>query len=161
MIFKNIYMISIISLLILLPTSMFSMEREPDNFRCIKWGTDIGSLSDMEIARQGEFEKMCERKNESPTIGKAAVGLVRYFFYKDKFYSVYISFADKGNFDYLKELLFHLYGQPEESRMVYTYYWFGKDVDISFRYNDMLGVGSLIYSYLPISDQLKEELKQY
>jgi hypothetical protein len=138
---------------------MFAMEREPANFRGIKWGTELGSLSDMEIVNESESEKMAVRKNEKMTIGKATVGLIRYFFYKGKFYSVYISFTDRENFTRLKQGLSVLHGQPEESRMVNTYYWFGKDVDISFRYNEMLGIGSIMYSYLPISDQLKKELK--
>ena len=139
---------------------MFAMERGPENFRDIKWGTDIEGLSDMIIVNENKFEKMCERKDEILTIGKASVQFIRYFFYEDKFYSVYISFLDKENFNYLREYLFNLYGQPDRSRKLYTYYWFGKEVDISFRYNHMLGFGSLTYDYLPISDQLKKELTE-
>ena len=160
MIVRSIYMISIILSIIVWPISAIAMEKEPDNFRGIRWGTDIGSLPDMEIVNESNIEKMCVRKNERMTIGKAVLGSIRYFFYKGKFYSVYISFEGRENFNYLKELLFALYGKPEKSRLVHTYYWFGKKVDISFRYNDMLGIGSLLYSYLPLNDQLQEELKE-
>ena len=159
MIVRGVFLITVICSLFLWPVSMFAMDREPDNFQGIKWGTDIGSLPDMEVVNKSGSEKMASRMNEKMTIGKATVGLIRYFFYKGKFYSVYISFTGRDNFLHLKQRLTSSYGPPEQSRMVNSYYWFGKDVDISFRYNEMLGIGSITYSYLPINDELKKERK--
>jgi hypothetical protein len=87
--------------------SVFAFQNEPENFREIKWGTNIKELSEMGFFQEDGKFKIYKRKNDKMNIGDADIKMLSYGFYKDRFFSVTIQFDSFSNFSKLKNILFN------------------------------------------------------
>jgi len=93
--------IVVVILFIITSTVSFAFQNEPDGFRGIKWGTDIGDLPRMEYLRDYITDfggiKIYINKEDELKIGDAAVSEIKYYFWKNKFYKVSASTNDLLN----------------------------------------------------------------
>ena len=146
---------ALILIILFVPLFSYAFQNEPDNFRGIKWGTNIKDLPDMvqldDPGRQNNNIKHTQRNNEILQIGDAELSDITYRFYKDQFCFVSIRFESK-NFRKLKETLFKLYGPGfQNNPFIENYSWHGANIDI-----DLYVEGGLIgYCYKPL---LKAEI---
>jgi hypothetical protein len=144
----------LIGIYILLPNYVSSFQNEPDNFRGIKWNTDISTLSDLVLKDDSGGINYYEKENDKMNIGPADVKKIGYGFYKDKFYTVMIMFDGDSNFGNIKETLSHTYGDGvQQNQFMEEYKWFGKFVYIYLHYKEISRKGSLSYYYIPILKQ--------
>ena len=98
---KRLLMIFMAGVL-LIPSMVFAFQNEPDNFRGIKWGTNINELLDMKSTETIGDLTMCEKKDDKMKIGDADLDIIRYLFYKDRFYAVLITFSTHLDFSSIK-----------------------------------------------------------
>ena len=147
--------ILILNLVFTLQTS-WGFPNEPEDFRGIKWGTNIKELPDMVFHVQSGKSKVYFRKNDRLKIGAADLLQIWYFFTKDRLYSVVVTFEEFSNYNALKAEIFKMYGAGYSlDRFMEKYRWMGSDIIIFLEYDEMKDEGRLSYYYLPI---IKSEL---
>lgn len=151
---------ALILILLFMPIFSYAFQNEPDSFRGMKWGTSLKDLTDMSVATGQKEDHLYVKKNDKLQIGDADLTGIRYGFYKDQFYSVWIRFDSFSNFQKLKETLFQQYGTGEKTNpFMDNYYWFGANVLIYLDYNSIAKRGSIMYSYKPIMEEKKKDDK--
>ena len=131
---------------------------EPGDFRGIKWGTDIASLSGFsQIAKEGDL--VFFEKNEDPLqIDDIKLDQVIYGFHKGRFYTAMIYFPATG-FNRMQEIMTRKLGkssQPDNtpSRAM----WDGPKVSVLLSLGSSPDSARLAYLYKPI--QLEVELNK-
>lgn len=137
----------------------FKPNSEPDGFRGIKWGTDIKTLSDMEyIEIQPMYGgiKVYKRKNDILKIGDAELEEIKYCFWRDKFFKVFILTIGYFNFLNLKSAVFEKFGEFEEENDE-EYFWFGETAWVSLTYSKKDELGMLSMS----SEKIFREMEKY
>ena len=140
---------------VMLSTVAFAYDNEPDDFRGIKWDTDIDKLSDMELVLDGGDLKAYSRKGENMKLEDAQLSAVHYIFYKGRFYCVHIEFKGLENFNKIKDVLFKTYGQPEGTQYYdKRFAWSGENASITLDFDGSIGRGELGYKYLPIDQEV-------
>jgi len=147
-------------LIFLLPMVATAYQNEPEDFRGIKWGTDISKLPDMvKLTQQKQCDDcLYQKKNEHFKIGDAVLSGIYYSFYKGRFYSVMIHYEKLDNFNKLKDTLTQKYGNGNKSNpYIETYDWFGKLVSISINYKPIATEGSIFYLYNPIREEIEKD----
>lgn len=133
----------------------FAYENEPDDFRGIKWDTNIEKLPDMELVLDGGDLKAYSRKGETMKLGEAGLSALHYIFYKDHFYCVHIEFKGLENFNKIKDVLFKTYGQPEGTQYYdRRFAWPGERASITLEFDVSIGQGELGYKFLPIDQEI-------
>lgn len=148
-------------LLAFIGTSVYAFQNEPDNFRGIKWGTNIDTLSDMKLIEDGGDEKFYNRKNEKMKMGEATLDDVIYVFYKGKFSGVMIEFNSKLNFEKTKNTFFYVYGNAEQpNQFLEEYLWVGDDVFIGLTYTEIEKKGSAAYAFIPLLEEKRKTEKE-
>ena len=158
---KRLLMILFIVGGLLIPSIAFTFQNEPDNFRGIKWGTNLSDLPDMrlQITKTGGNLKMYLRRGDKMKIGDAELTVIIYVFYKDRFVSVMISFESASNFEAIKKTLFSVYGKGrQDNPFIEEYKWMGADVRILLEKGFLKG--QVLYSYMPILKDYLEEKKK-
>lgn len=149
----------LIFVIALIPVSIGAFQNEPDNFRGIKWGADLGKLPEFKEVKKQTYEK----KHEKMKIGDADLDKVLYVARKDEFYAVMIFYNNPINYLILKEVLFGVYGEVEQVcplRELEIYLWHGKNVNIEYNYNYKTNKGSIRYTYLPVSEKVSLDREQ-
>jgi hypothetical protein len=136
-------------------------QNEPDGFRGIKWGTNIKNLKDMHpTGEQKQGDRSYRRTGDKMSIGDASIQTITYTFYKDRFFSVFITYEGWTNFDSLKRTLFELYGQPSRpNQFMEEYHWWGAWVSVGFKYSEISKKGHIIYIYKSISAEREKDKK--
>jgi hypothetical protein len=137
-------------------TSVLAFQNEPDNFRGIKWGAAIGTLSNMKLIVEDGDDKFYQRKNDKMKMGEATLDRIFYDFHRGRFYSVEIYFNFQSNFSIIKDTFFRMYGvgyQPNPS--IEEYWWFGHDIDIKLKYSERVKMGSVFYIFRLISEEIE------
>jgi len=134
---------------------------QTNEFRGIPWGEDIRNIKGMIFKFNQEVGvKVYLREKDENRIGEAPISFVWYGFYKGKFFSVLISFKNYSNFVYLKESLESKYGSPVKlNRFIDNYIWDNNNLAIFLNYNGIKNEGVIRYSYSPIEDQKKKDLR--
>lgn len=142
------------SFILISPFIAHAYQNEPDNFRGIKWGTNIKELPDM--TKSPDNNELYVRNNDKFQIGDADLTLIKYGFYKERFYSVWINYESSSNFRKLKDTLFLQFGignQPNQ--FIEQYYWgIGSQVTISLQFNEMKDNGFILFVYNPIREEI-------
>ena len=153
---------ALIVFFLLLPSSVFAFQNEPDGFRGIKWGTDLSTLSDMsKFAGDIKDGLLYERKNDTLTVGDATLTGIYYGFYDGKFFSVMMTFNNSSNFSKIKETLFQKYGDIEKlNPYIDKYKWSGVDVVIGLDYSSINEEGKVVYFYLPTVHKRESDMKE-
>lgn len=138
---------------------MIFADEFPKGFRQTPWGVNINELNDMEVADPGGSMSMYTKKNEVMQIGEADIVSLYYGFYNDRFYSVYITFKNSGNFSKIKDALVQEHGDPAKSNSdTEKYSWDIEDkVVVSLDYNERHGMGNVTYLFKPISEQQEKD----
>lgn len=130
---------------------------DPDNFRGVKWGTEVSSVSALsQIASDGELI-FYEKGNDRLQLEEVRLDQVVYGFYKGRFYMGMIYFQAAG-FSRVQEIMTRQFGQPAKpdntpSKLL----WDGADVSVLLASGDS-DVARIVYVYKPI--QLEVELKK-
>ena len=134
----------------------FKPGTEPDNFRGIKWGTNIHSLSEMKfVSEPQEGVKFYKRENDKLMVGDASLSNLWYVFYKDRFCSSSIDFQGWGNFDKIRQTAFSTYGEGEKlNESLEEFRWVGPNVLVQLKYSEKTEEGIMAWSYLPIMKKL-------
>jgi hypothetical protein len=139
-------------------TPAFAFQNEPDGFRGIKWGTNISELRDMGLVEDVDDLKYYSRKDDKMKLGDTDIEQIRYGFYKDRFYTVKISFSEFSNFTRLKATFIDQYGLGYKLySKLEDYSWVGSTVSIVMDYNEILGKGRIIFFFKPISEEKKAD----
>jgi hypothetical protein len=133
-----------------------STQKEPADFRGIKWGINIGDLKDMKLlAEEGDL-KFFEKENESTKIGDADVEKIVYGFYKDRFYNVMIYYRSPSNFTKIQDAFSREFGkpfQPTESEK--KLFWNGENVNLLLNFDDASESGRVTYFFKPIQLEIE------
>ncbi len=131
---------------------------EPENFRGLKWGTDVGTLSGYnQIAQEGPLV-FYEKHDDQLQIEDVKLEQIIYGFHKGRFYTVMIYLPSTG-FNRIKEIMTRQYGQPTQpdntpSKLI----WDGPNVSVLLTSAAGQDAARLAYLYKPI--QLEVELKK-
>ena len=162
----------ILLLFVLSPISSFAQQKmkAPDNFRGIKWGTDIKTLSGFKdsgwvpnlIPEYKDVKRY--RRDENKKVGEIKVDGIEYAFYKGKFYAGCIFFKDANKYSILKDALEQKYGKGKKfvvegaKEFENCFRWDVGDIDILISYTKSEGVGRLKYEYKPIDSECMKEI---
>jgi len=157
----NLRKLAFIGIIIFSVTSSalaFNPGSEPDGFREIKWGTDISKLKGMEyLWTDDSGVNVYKRNGDVLKIGRANVATIRYNFWKEKFFRVYITTNGLENWRVLKEACFDKFGEAYKPNNYKEYYlWgLGKITGMSIGYDKLTGVGYLFIDSKEISKEVK------
>jgi len=139
----------------------YAFQNEPDGFRGIKWGVNIGKLSSMKLIEDGEEVKYYALKNDKMQIGDAELDAIAYGFYKSRFYMVGIKYHAYSNYSAIKETLIQQYGPGSRpNKYVEKYFWFGDNVSVTLQFNEIQETGVLWYLYKPIDEESERDVKE-
>jgi hypothetical protein len=131
---------------------------DPDNFRGVKWGTEVSSVSGLsQIASDGDLV-FYEKGNDRLQLDEVKLDQVIYGFHKGRFYMGMIYFPAAG-FNRVQEIMTRQFGQPAKpdntpSKLL----WDGSEVSVLLALGDSSDVARIVYIYKPI--QLEVELKK-
>jgi len=131
---------------------------QPDDFRGIKWGAEVSSVSGLnQIADEGNLA-LYEKSGDLLQMDEVRLEQVVYGFYKNRFYMGMVYFPAAG-FKRIEEMLTRQLGQPAKpdntpSKLI----WDGDSVSVLLSVGDNSDQGRLVYIYKPI--QLEVELKK-
>jgi hypothetical protein len=125
-------------------------EAEPADFRGLKWGQEMSTISDLvETYRQEDgSEVICKRNGDDLTYGAARLHAIEYVFIDGKLSRV--SMIAKGEADE-KALLDEakaIYGD-ETLEMDGDYIWRFTEVRVMFSKEPSMGQSVLFYAYMP------------
>ena len=133
-----------------------STAKEPDDFRGIKWGSNIRDLPDMKLlAEEGDL-KFYEKTNDRMKIGDVDADKIVYGFYKDRFYNVMIYYSSPAYFTRIRETLSDTFGkpfQPNESEK--KLFWNGEHVNVLLHFDDTTNSGRVTYLFKPIQLEIE------
>jgi hypothetical protein len=140
-------------------TYMFlpSTNKEPYDFRGMKWGSIIRELPDMKLmAEEGDL-KFFERTNDPTKVGDADVDRIVYGCYKDRFYNVMIYYRSPSNFTKLADMFSREFGKPfQPNASEKKLFWNGKNVNLLLNFDEASNSGRITYLFKPI--QLEVEV---
>jgi hypothetical protein len=131
----------------------------PDNFRGVRWGTSLASLSGFcQIASEGDLS-FYEKTNDPLLVDDVKVDQIIYGFHHGRFYTAMVYFPAIG-FTRMKEILSRQLGEPVHpdntpSKLV----WDSSDVTVLLTL-DNSNPDSARLSYLYKPEQLEVELKK-
>ena len=131
-------------------------QKEPSDFRGIKWGSSFREMPNMKLLAEDGGLKFFERENDGKKIGDADVDKIIYGFYKDRFYNVMIYYNSPSNFARLRETLSRDFGkpfQPVESEK--KLFWNGEQVNLLLNFDDASNTGRIIYLFKPIQLEIE------
>jgi hypothetical protein len=129
---------------------------EPDNFRGVKWGAELSSVSGLnKIADEGDLV-FYEKSDDALHIEEIRLDQVIYGFHKGRFYIGMVYFPTVG-FERMREVMTRKLGQPSKpdntpSKLI----WDSENVSVLLTLGD--SSGRLVYMYKPI--QLEVEMKK-
>ncbi len=154
--------IAVVVGLISITSPAVAFQNEPDDFRGIKWGTNIKDIIGMQCQSERGNEKSYSRLGDKMAIGNAPLTIILYDFYKDRFSGVSITYEGESAFDSLKRTLTDLHGKPSRPNVyVENYVWSGALVDITFEYSDFSKRGTIYYFYKPIIEEEQRDKKTF
>jgi len=135
---------------------------EPDEFRGIKWGTDIKTLKGMKYFLTYRGIKVYKRKNEDLRIGGAKLENIGYSFWGGKFCNVLVTTKGYTNWTGLKEAVFEKLGKGNQfgDQFIENYDWFGDITGMSLEYNEFSEKGKLFMYSEEITKQIKAYKKE-
>lgn len=160
-------------LLILCGNSLVAFDKPEyekwEGFRGLKWGTNVKDINDpnMFLVFTSEDKRITYyiRKDDKLSIGKAKLSFIRYFCYKDCFFSAVVVIRGRSNFASLKDAIFIYYGegyQPNKSikRWLWPRVYLKWLVLASLDYNELNEKTAFGMLYKPIYEQMVEDNKK-
>jgi hypothetical protein len=157
----------ILGLLILIKTPLCTAYfNEPDDFRGIKWGTELESIQDEFVFNSKSAASddilFYTRKGDVLKLGSAQLDFIKYAFFEGKLVWVWITFHGIDNFHKLRDEMFNRYlpvddqnkNFPVLSGVSFYYQWGGilsdadryytGKTDMLLEYSSAIDYGSLI-----------------
>ena len=135
-------------------------EANPPDFRGIRWGTNINSLSGFTLVHNWGISKVYERAGDRLSLGNVPLEIVLYEFYMDQFFSA--SLAGTRQPEEVERLLRVTYGEPyvnfTQSQLVHI--WSLENVRISYSRDFSDGFYSILINYMPIARIYNEQIEQ-
>jgi hypothetical protein len=131
-------------------------KKEPDDFRGIKWGSNLRDLPEMRLLAEEGNLKFFEKAKDPTRIGEVEVDKIVYGFYKDRFYNVMIYYSSPADFARLREVLAKEFGppfQPGESDK--KCFWNGDQVNLLLSFDEASTTGRIIYLFKPIQLEIE------
>jgi hypothetical protein len=145
----------------------YAFNNEPEDFRGIRWGTNLKEIDNMILIMKGANKTASDeymREDEKLKIDEAGIINIIYKFYNNIFYSVIIYFDSIRNGNVLKDTLSHIYWYtlpPVTQHPDFTVYnWHGKVIDIEFLWDKYYGMGKIDYTYIPVEEKRKKDEKK-
>ncbi len=131
---------------------------EPNDFRGIKWGTDIGSLAGFnQIAKEGNLS-FFEKNDDQLQIEDIKLDQVIYGFQNGRFYTAMVYFPAAG-FNRMQEIMTRRLGKPSQpDNTPSKAMWDGPNVSVLLTLGNSPDSARLAYLYKPI--QLEVELNK-
>ena len=164
----NRVVISIFGIFLLLSSSVlagdFEPGSEPEGFRGIEWGTEIGSLSGLTLLRReprfGGLD-VYSREGEKLSAWGAPVGAIEYFFRKEKFFRGSVLTTGVEDYQNFRKAVFEKYGvgdlQPQAAPGVTQFSWQGTITSVILQFEAATESGSLLITSRKIEDRIMEE----
>jgi hypothetical protein len=128
---------------------------EPDGFRGLKWGQEIDA-SFIEAKNTDSESKWCVRKLDILAIGEVQLQEIKYLFFKNKFYGVWIVVSGQRNIELFRDICLRKYGDCKN----YPYKWRGKEFQAHLIYNESLKMAYLTIEKINISKQVLDYEKK-
>jgi hypothetical protein len=159
---KQPILLVVLTLVVGLVGTVHAFSNEPEDFRGIKWGTNIDKYTDLHFVGVSDSWTRYQRNNENLKIGEATLQEIEYYFYQNKFHSVRVRFFGEQNLLDLKKTLSKDYGKGIKNVKGYSveYQWHGPKVDTKIEYDNISKKGVLVYTYLPISAEIAKDQKK-
>jgi hypothetical protein len=155
---KKLALLAFLSLCLV--SAVYGMEKEPEGFAGIDWGTDIDTLNDMKLVQEKGEIRLYLRLNDKGSIEKAEARRADYFFYKDRLAAVRILFNGITSFNDLKLALTEEHGEAQcQNDLLNEFVWKGELVVIVFKYIETTKKGHIVYTYAPIATEWDVEQK--
>lgn len=131
---KAILFLFVLMLIFCSLTSVGAFQNEPDGFRGLKWGNP--PTEDMKVVGKNEDEdtKYYTRFADKKGIGDAKFYLLRYGFYKNRFYDVMGFLRNKDDYDILKTICEEKFGEPTEEGYC-RLNWHGEKAAVALYYD--------------------------
>lgn len=141
----------------------FDLQREPEGFRNIKWGTEPKNPKNFIGYTTTGRSFLCSRSSDELTIGGAKVKSIDYTFEDGKLIAVWISYHGSSNHLIILKGVIETYGDPESRKKLENhiplfgkmtkgeckYYGHGKDLSIYIHYEHTGSQGTLSFNYFP------------
>ena|SRR5208337_2990135 len=129
---------------------------EPDNFRGVKWGAEVSSVSGLnQVASDGDLV-FYEKSGDQLQIEEMRLDQVIYGFHKGRFY-IGMAYFPAAGFKRMQEIMTRRLGQPSKpDNTASELIWDSDNVSVLLTQSD--SSGRLVYMYKPI--QLEVELKK-
>jgi hypothetical protein len=138
-----------------IPLDATAFENEPAGFRGIKWNTSLFQVPGLVLAEKDGEVRVYNKTNDALKLGGATLNGIHYTFYRDRFYSVNLTFNNPVHYDLLKQYTFEVYGpgQSESTMWRKTWWWTGENVNVRLDYSLLMREGTLCFTYLPLYQQ--------
>jgi hypothetical protein len=131
-------------------------QKEPADFRGIKWGSGVRDLPDMKLLAEDGTLKFYEKANERKKIGEADVDQIVYGFHKDRFYTVMVYYSFPANFSRIKNTLSSAFGTPfQANESEKKLFWNGEHVNLLLNFDDAANTGRITYLFKPIQLEIE------
>jgi hypothetical protein len=131
-------------------------QKEPTDFRGIKWGSDIRDLPDMKLLAEDGVLKFYEKTNDRKKIGEVDVDKIVYGFYKDRFYTVMIYYSSPASFERIRDTVSGDFGTPfQANESEKKLFWNGEHLSLLLNFDDAASTGRITYLFKPIQLQIE------
>jgi len=145
-------------------TGDFKPGSEPDGFRGISWGAEIGTLPGFKLIRREERFgglDVYSREGDKMEAWGVAVGVIEYFFRKGKFFRGNILTAGIDQYRNLRHAIFTEFGvgelNPQPGTGVNIFSWTGKITSMILQVEKATASGSLLVSSREMEDRMLAE----
>jgi hypothetical protein len=156
-VFKLGAIVVVVAVLMITYLVFSGTQKEPADFRGIKWGSNIRDLSEMKLLAEEGALKFYEKTNDRQKIGEAYVDKIVYGFHKDRFYTVMIYYTSPENFARIRDSLSSALGSPSQANeSEKKLFWNGEQVNVLLNFDDAAKSGRITYLFKPI--QLEVEV---
>lgn len=140
-----------------------SFQNEPEGFRGIKWGQNIGDLKKMRlVSKNNKGLSIYSRSDDLLSLGEAKLTRVRYLFWQKKFFEAQMS-AAPDQLQALKKVLNEKYGEGHNSSgplsTIHDYSWSGPVAIVRLHRTNFMADSVVKITSREINNQMNYALK--
>jgi hypothetical protein len=131
------------------------------NFSGIAWGAPAEDTRDLALAREDGDERYFSRPDDFYPLGGVTCEKIRYGYYRNQFFGVFMTVKNQSDFKALREHLNERYGEARsQMRMDRTIYiWDFVDIKIKLKHYEERESAKLAFYYTPLSTKVNEARK--
>jgi hypothetical protein len=140
-----------------------SFQNEPEGFRGIRWGQNIGEVRNMQlVSRDNKGMSVYSRNVDILSLGEAKLRRVRYVFWQKKFLEAQM-YADPDQLQALKRVVYEQYGEGHNpygpTSNVHDYSWVGPVASVRLSRTNFMADCEVKITSREISNQMNHALK--